>query len=263
MKKIALFACVALMGLSAKGQTFQKGDRVVNAGIGVGVIKGVGPTFTQKIGMEWGVAHVGPGVIGLGVALHNAYGGTSDGEVAGAYDYKVPTTMHTYRKNDHNRWMLSTDAGQPLHRVGYGTADAKFAREDLKAMVTGSYHYAITDKLEAYGTFGMGVALINNLCGHFDNYKGFERKTKQNDINTSNKTTQYCLTYSYDDLDHADFEGYRSHKAGFACGVCAGARYAMTESISAFGEVGLVSGAFNKNQLKGLDVLTLGVSIKL
>lgn len=52
------------------------------------------------------------------------------------------------------------------------------------------------------------------------------------------------------------------HKVGFACSAYAGARYSVTDKLSAFGEVGLESGVFNKNHNKGLDIFTVGVSYK-
>lgn len=264
MKKSFILVLATVLSMNAFGQNFQKGSRVVNAGIGVGVIKNFGPTFTQKVGIEWGVMSVGKnGTLGLGCTLYNAYGGTSEGKVIGAYDYTVKTTRTTYKKNSHNRWVLSSGPGADLHRQGSGTADAKFAREDLKAMASCSFHYSFSEKLEAYGTFGVGIALINGLCGHFDNYEGFEQKTKKSDINTSLKKEQYDLIYSYNDLDHVDLSDYSYHKIGFACGLSVGASYSLTDRIAAFGEVGLVSGAFKgKDYAKGLDVLTLGVMYK-
>lgn len=264
MKKSLFFVLATVLTMNAFGQTFKKGSRVVNAGIGIGVIKNSGPTFTQKIGAEWGVMSVGnKGTIGLGCALYNAYGGTSEGRVVGTYDYTVKTTRTTYKKNSHNRWVLSSGPGADLHRKGSGTADAKFAREDLKAMASCSFHYSFTEKLEAYGTFGLGIALINGLCGHFDNYEGFEQKTQKSDINTSIKKEQFSIIYSYNDIDHVDLSKFAYHKVGFACGMSAGVSYSLTDKFGAFGEVGLVSGAFKgKKYAKGLDVFTMGVTYK-
>lgn len=265
MKKYIFLAIATLLATSTKGQTFEEGSCIVNAGIGVGVIKDCGPTFTQKVGIEWGVKSIGQrGTLGLGVALTNAYGGITESKVYGTYDYNVKTIMYKYQQNSHNRWTMTSYEGAKIHRFGAGTADAKFAREDLKALALGSYHHAITDNLEAYGTFGLGIALINGMCGHYDNYDGFEEKVAKNTINQNKKEVQYSLTYKYNDLDHAKFAGTTFHKVTFACALSVGARYSLTSKIAAFGEIGLVSGAFRGDKYaKGLDVFTLGVTYKL
>lgn len=264
MKRMIWIAGMALISMTATGQSFRKGGRLLNFGIGVGKVQYCGPTFTQKISMEWGVANVGKrGTIGLGVTLANAYGGVVDGKVAGVYDYKVSTMMYKYADNGHGRWMQSSYPGAKIERVGIGTADARFSRDDVKILATVAYHHAVTKKLDVYGTFGLGFGIINGLCGNFHNYDGFEKETKVNTINTNIKKNQYCLTYSYDDLDHIDFSDYRYHKVAFSCGFFAGARYSITNRIGAFAELGLVSGAFKGDYNHSIDVLTLGVSLKL
>lgn len=246
---------------------FGKGKVVVSAGVGYGLksYKGgeSGSMFAQKISVEFGIANIGKnGSFGLGFTVANAYGDSRDGKIAGTYDYTYTSMMQHYYKNSQKRWVVDTKTSTH-RREGAGCADATLKKDDVKFLLTMSYHYQFTDKLEGYAAVGGGVALLNGLVSNPHNYDGLDKGSKKESVNKNDKSEQWKYSYSYDDFDHIDFSGNKFTKVAAAAAAYVGARYHLSSRFSLYGEVGMTAAAFKESYGHNFDLCTIGCSLDL
>lgn len=245
---------------------FNKGDRKVDLTIGVGTVAYTDKsraTFDQHLGMEWGVATVADRfTIGVGFSVNNAYGGAFDGIVAGTYDYKYTSNSYgkVYRPST-KKWEYFNETKQ-VRRNGIGTADADIAREDFNAQITAAIHFSPMSRLDTYLKVGAGAGCMSWIVSNIHNEQGFK---KANYHNTSNNTYyQVTDSYSYNDLDHVKWEGYKS-KIVPAMSVYLGATYMLTEKWGVDAQIGLIS-ANLKDAKKGYPnsygIFALGASYR-
>lgn len=264
MKKlIVLMSAMVLSASVSFGQTFEKGDKVASLGVGVGSVKNVpnpdeSATFTQKLSMEWCIVDnlMDKGSIGLGFAINNGYGGAFESKIAGKYDYSYVSTRRRRYKNDHNRWQYDYFS-QTVDRKGIGIADADLNRNDLTAMFTASFHYQFIDKLDTYFTLGLGVTSMFHLSGNYRNEEGFQSKSSS----YSDEETISFL-YSFNDLDHVEWQEGSGTILRPAMAVHVGARYYFTENWAANMEVGLLNATFSDKYGSGYNVFSIGASYK-
>lgn len=255
MKKLFLPVILCLACTTAAAQEFAQGDRRIDLTIGVGVIGDDGnsvTTFDQHFGMEWGVGRIADQVtVGLGFSINNTYGSRGDGKVGGTYDYYYKSYVNS-TVIDYNQW-------DEKHRKGFGTADAKISREDINAQITVSFHYSPLPKLDIYTQFGVGVGVMNYMIGNIHNEDGFSARTVDKTTGTGSR-----YVYSYNDLDHVEWQGLDS-KVVPAFSAFAGATYYFNDRWGVDAQVGLLS-ANIKDKDKGYPnsygVFAVGVSYK-
>lgn len=273
MKKLFLLLFAGVMCASASAQIFSKGDMVVDLGIGAGRAdnletkgkfpdysykKSSGATFTQKLAFEYGVAELGKSTIGLGVIVANAYGASYDGAASGKYDYKYNMDHYRYEKSNRGKYKWTRYQTTSERRKGKGVAKASYAVENVDFLVKGSFHHQFIDRLDTYGTFGVGLSVYKLLCSPDDDETlGFSADS--NPFNSS-KDHGYQMVYSYDDLDHTKWDG-TSAKVRFAMALYVGARYYLTPSWAVNAEIGLTSASFKKDA-NNYNILSIGASYK-
>lgn len=262
MVALALSASVC----SVSAQEFEKGDKVVNLGVGVGIMDNypddeTSAAFTQRLSIDWCVADkiFDKGSIGVGFALSNAYGGNYTTEVRGAYDYTYTHSLVRVYRNSHNRLQWDEISTNTQKRSGNGSATADLSRNDLTALVTASFHYQFVDKLDTYLSVGVGATTMFHQMGGFRDEEGFLSKSSSIDYTEVGVQS----SFSYNDLDHVDWNYSRQVtcvRPAFSASL--GARYRITDNWAANMEVGLLSAQFSKKYGQGLNLLSIGASYK-
>lgn len=271
MKKIFLLSMLAVsFGTSA--QIFQKGDIVVDLGIGVGAAQVTETkytsndikiddkskaTFTQKLGFEFGVMNLSDNSsIGVGVNFNNSCGASHQSIISGNYDYSY--SVLEYRKGSSqfgNKWDL-IDVREE-NRKGSGSAQATTRIEDFNIMVKVAYHRQFIDNLDTYAAFGFGISSYRNLYSGYSHYEGFSQTDKSFDSSYSNT---YQLCYTYNDKAHVKWnKGGAS--ARFVMAAYVGARYYLTENWGINAQLGLTSLSFKKDA-NNFSIFDIGVSYK-
>lgn len=253
---------------SAYSQSFQKGDMVVDLGVGFGTADAMKVemfgglpiaqetstgTFTQKLSFEYGILDLNCGSIGLGALITNAYGFGVDGLAVGEYDYTY-TIQHYRRGSGRHKWENYQTSTQ--QRQGIVTGKATTHVDDINILIKGSFHKEFVKNLDTYATLGLGASIYTTTVSPGDNIH-FDSDTKKFDTNYSNN---YQLVYSYNDKDHVKWQGGET-KGRFAMALFLGARYYLTSNWAVFGELGLTSASFKKNA--GVyNIFSLGASYK-
>lgn len=260
---LGLLSVTTALSSVAQG-VFNKGDRKVDLTVGVGTVAYTDKsrvTFDQHLGMEWGVASVADKLtVGVGFNINNSYGGSIDGMVTGTYDYTY--IRRSYGKTfsyKNNRWESFNDTKE-IRRNGVGTADADVAREDVNAQFVAAIHFSPMSKLDTYLKVGAGVGYMSWVVSNLHNESGF----KKADVHetSSSKVHQTTDTYSYDDLDHVKWQGFKS-KIVPAMSVYLGATYMLNDKWGVDAQIGLISANIKGNK-KGYPnsygVFALGAS---
>lgn len=271
MKKIFVMvvACMIAGTAMAEGTAeFKKGEFIGNLGIGVGVNAGngvSGATFTQKAGFEYALHNFSEKMtLGIGFTAANSYGGRRNTKVAGVYDYEY--TIHTqshvrdytvFRRVVYNDKNYNTIK----RRQGVGMADATFSADDIKLMPTISFHYQVMPSLDLYATIGAGVAIMNGILSNMHNYVGFKSDSDNGRRKSLGGDSWISDTYSYDDKDHATFEGGYT-KVGGAFAVNVGARYFFSKHWAAFSEFGITAVSIKSDYPKSWDLFNVGATYK-
>lgn len=269
MKKFFVFGLIGFMSLCASAQgVFNKGERKIDLTIGVGSIAydkvvDANAMFDQHFSMEWGIASIADKVtVGLGFAVNNSYGGKIESLVVGKYDYKY--AFRNYGKIydfSANRWK-SYNETRNVTRKGVGTADADIKREDVNVLATVSFHYSPIERLDTYMKLGVGVGYMTYLISNYRNIKGFEKANVKN--YHESKYNSYTDEYSYDDLEHAEWDGLES-KIVPALATYIGATYYLTEKWGVEAQLGLISANIkdkNKGYPNSYGVFAVGATYK-
>lgn len=242
MKKLLLLGALALTSIAANAQEFEVGDKKMSLTVGAGLVEWADKgrtTFDQHFNMEWGIANISDKfTIGVGFAANNAYGGSVESYVTGSYNYKYTVYYTTKTKNEHNRWVNGSST-ETRHRKGEGYATCDEAVEHYNAMATASFHYSPMRKLDTYAKFGIGVGGMSYLLTNYRDENGFSKADIDiTPIETSSRVS--TTKYSYNDLDHADWDGVKS-KVVPAVAFYVGATYYFTPNWGAEAQFGLVS----------------------
>lgn len=270
---IALLCSVSNFVVNA--QSFKKGDKVVDLGVGVGladVVKVTGSglsltteagsamTFTQKLSFEYGAFQFGKSTIGVGVTLSNAYGLGFESVSVGTYDYDY-TITHYHKETGgpsfrpHTYW--TPYHWTTMHRQGAATVKSKNHIDDISALLKASYHIELSKGLDTYATFGLGISYYKYMITPAEDG---DLESGHNDLNNNyNGTIQ--LVYSYNDADHIKWTDGSSDHVRLAMALCVGARYYINSSFGIYGEFGLTSGSFKKD-LNVYNLLSVGASYK-
>lgn len=147
-------------------------------------------------------------------------------------------------------------------REGVGTADADVSREDINIMPTVALHYSPMKKLDTYVKIGVGVGMMNYLFSNFRNENGFKSVNINN--HTENKLYDVYTTYSYNDLDHVDWEGYKI-RPSVAVAAYIGATYMLTDKWGLDAQLGLVSSCLKESKYKypaSYSIFAIGASYR-
>lgn len=269
MKKFTFFLLTLVSTSTVFAQTFKRGDMVADLTIGVGSAqvsaqhyndnkeliseKQAKPTFTQKLGFEVGIWDITENsALGFGVNINNACGAAHNSYVTGTYDYTYYSTSYT--KNN-GRWQTSNH--QEHKRSGSGNAIAKTTIDDFNVMFKLAYHHQLIDNLDTYFALGFGVDSRRNFYGSYSETTGFSAARQEYD---SNHSGSFQLTYSYDDLDHVEWQNSTSFPA-FCMAAYIGARYYLTENWGITCELGLTSLSIKKD-LNDFSIFNLGACYK-
>lgn len=252
MKKflLALSSIALCSGLTyAVEGTAERGDILVEAGIGVGMVDypgSSGALFTQRVGVEYVVlptVFTDDFTFAVGLYVNNGYGAPVDGMAVATYNYTYP--------------IYSNGNGQVVnkgHREGVGTANATFYRDDVNILPTASLRYHCTSRLDAYVSLGFGIGVMNTITGKKSNYQGFESANHSGSNDSSGRR------YSYNDLDHAKWENTSQHKACFATSFYLGARYALTENWGVNAQFGLIGANARKSWGNSYNLFSIGAT---
>lgn len=277
MKKFITLAVAAAIGLSASAQlTFDKGDMVVDLGIGIGAVEGVeaqgddafslifkdrtNATFTQRLQFEYGLKNIDDWVIGIGAIIDNSYGGDFNAFMIGTYDYKYTSTMFKRTASaTGNRYRWEQTNSTVHHREGYGTAKATLNYDMVSIMVKGTVHHQFIDNLDTYAGIALGVGINNTIVSNRHDEDGFSSASMTVDYN--NTSDLYQAQYSYNDLAHAKWSETKKTKAQFAMGLYVGARYYFNEHWGVNAEFGLNSASWYAGY-GSYSILNVGASYK-
>lgn len=262
MKRLFLLGAVGLLSLAANAQEFNTGDLTASVTLGVGAQDDSAShaLFDQHLSLECGVKTFGQFTIGVGLAINNAYGAVHDGFAMGTYDYTYTKTVTTRTKNDHNRWVTSTESTIES-RDGYGGADCKVATDHYNLMVMASLHYSPMSRLDTYVRCGLGIGGMSSMLSDFKNEEGFsERNYEHTSSGSSRETT---TKFSYRDLDHVKWEGY-STKVTPAFALYLGATYYLTQHWGVDAQFGIISSNFamGGNYSDSFSILAVGATYR-
>ena len=252
MKKfITLFALLALvLGVNAQN-VFDVGEKKADFNIGVGIINYADrprATFDQHLNLEWGVAKLGEKVtLGVGFVLNNTYGGEFDAVVTGEYDYKYSKTTNTG----------GVTRKEEITRKGSGTADADVTRDDINAMATVSFHYSPLKNLDTYVKVGAGFGCLSYSINNVYNREGFYTE------NVNNLSGSTLVKYRYDDLEHANWNGY-DPKIVASVAAYIGATYYFNDEWGLDAQIGLISANLTNKakHANAFALFALGVAYK-
>ena len=249
MKKFLLCAMLGCIALStfAEVETPQKGDVLVDMGIGVGMVDyhKSKALFTQHIGIEYVVmpeVFTPDFTLGVGFYINNGFGAKRFcPNIVGTYDYN-----YSVHQGDH----VSV-----ANRAGYGTANVNIYREDINFLPTVSLRYHVLENLDAYMSFGMGVGIMNSVPGKKWDYKGFAHETVDRVDQTG-----YAERYSYNDLDHTKWPDMTKSKAAFGVAWYVGARYRLTESWGVNAQFGLIGTNVRRSFSNSYNLFSVGAT---
>lgn len=266
---LLLFSSVSL-GVSAQGKKnlasndchFAKKDVMLTGGLGLAVNAGGGHTgamISQKLSVDFGVCNFNKKTtLGVGFSFNNCVGDWNKGVIAGEFDYTFNKKTTDFIQN--GRRLVTNTTNEDVRRRGNGTADVTYMTNTALFLANASLHHSFTSKFEGYVVLGLGAGIVNVSAHNFHNYQGF--KTVNENVTkkiSSTKTSQ--ISYSYDDRDHATYDGKSSTTACFAASVFCGAHYWFNKHIALTGEVGL-DGAGFRNGGATLDILKIGCTYK-
>lgn len=268
MKKVLISLSMLAVVLGASAQSFKKGDKVVDLGIGFGVADAMKGemfggiptyketstgTFTQKLSFEYGILDLSCGSIGVGAMITNAYGFGVNGIAMGEYDYTY-TIDRYHRVSGRQKWEKYQTSEKRRHGVVTGEGTSHI--DDLNILIKGSFHKEFVEGLDTYATLGLGASICKYSVSPGDDIT-FERGQETLDKNSSNN---YQFVYYYNDEDHVKWQG-GSTKARFAMALSVGARYYFTSNWGINAEFGLTSASFKKNA--GVyNILSFGATYK-
>jgi hypothetical protein len=264
MKRFLLCSAIVLSAIAMSAQAFDVGDQKAGISIGLGIVSTdkTRATFDQHLNMEWGVANIADRfTLGVGFAVNNAYGAKFSSVAQGSFDYEYTRVISTREKNDHNRWVTSSDS-QDIRRKGSGIASCDEAIEDINAMATISMHFSPTSRLDTYAKFGVGVGVKSSVLSNFHDESGFEEADYEKTYTYSNRES--TTTFSYKDLDHVTWEG-RSAKVAPAFAFYIGATYYITSNWGIDAQLGLVSSNIkvsDTGKASSYSLIALGASYK-
>lgn len=267
-RKIFILGLLFLTGIltSVAQGVFNKGDRKADLTVGVGTVayfKESRSTFDQHFGMEWGVGSIADKLtFGLGFNINNSYGGSYESMIAGTYDYSYNYRRFGKRYSYSTKKWESVNDNKQIKRKGMGTADADVAREDVNAQLTAAIHYSPISRLDTYLKIGAGVGYMNWITSNIRNEDGF-KKADYNET-TDNKLYQTVETYSFNDLDHVKWEGFKS-KIVPAMSVYLGATYMLTSKWGFDAQIGLISAnikGYKKGYPNSYGIFALGASYR-
>ena len=230
---------------------FTKGDVIANVGLGIGSIAG-STTFGQQIGMEWCIVDGwinNRASLGIGFSVANSAFGKYTNFKYGTYNYRYPIYGPSISSN-REVWEIKNYG----NRSGIGSTWCDVTQDNLAFLAIGSCHFQFIDRLDTYGSVGLGFGL-NFRSFRYYGAKGFE---------SDNNMTSNIRRWSYNDLDHVVWsDGSQDKKTGacFAMSFLIGARYYFTEHFAANVELGMIGGCF-PSQGAGCSILGFGVSYK-
>jgi hypothetical protein len=183
MKKSALFSLILLVTciistVKAKAQTYEVGNNIISAGLGLGSAIGNGYTYASQspgfsVQYERGIWEVGPGVISLGGYLGFKSYSNSGSEGGYNYDYKWNYTILGARGAYHFTGIpvenLDVYAGLMLsfNNLSYsgstnipgGLPGSYNSDIELSPFVGAKYYFA--GNLGGFAELGYGVAFLN------------------------------------------------------------------------------------------------------
>ena len=263
MKKLVFFLFFVAFAIGVNAQNiFDKGSKKVDLTIGVGSVRHVGATFDQHVNMEWGVAKIGDKfTIGVGFAVNNSYGGVVESTIYGEYDYTYTQTDRREVKNSHNRWVGSSESKE-VRREGYGTATANVGREDFNTMLTASFHYSPIKKLDTYAKIGLGVGCKTYVFNKIRNENGFKEANIKDKKILDNSERKSWISYSYNDLDNVEWQGYKA-KVAASMALYVGATYYITDNWGIDTQIGMISSNLEgKYYPNSFGIFAVGASYK-
>lgn len=275
MKKSFILASVLLAGAATASaftpaDPIEKGARIADAGIGVGAITNSGgpdkAMFTQRIAFEYIIKDDlrifgQPFSIGVGLAIDNGVSGKTDRvQIIGNYDYSYNSVNYGWRRDPTTGLRTTVSEKETIERKGYGTAYTRFRRDDISFLPQASLHCSPIDRLDTYLNIGIGVAVLNHFSTGLTDLKGFSEKSFSQTMKNDNEDV--TTAYSFNDLDHTQWEGRRATEASFAMAVNIGARYWITPRWAANIQAGMVSGALRNGWDNSYNFLSVGASLK-
>lgn len=241
MKRLLSISAIAALAIAASAQEFNVGTTKASLSVGVGVYNSADKpraTFDQHLNMEWGIGQITDKLtIGVGFAINNAFGGSHESAVVGSYNYTYNVTVSSKTLNSHNRWVGSTD-NETRRRKGQGYAQCNAAAEHYNAMATVAVHCTPMSRLDAYVKLGVGAGAMSTILTNYHDEQGFSKDTYKK--TTETKTKVWTTRYSYNDLDHAEWDDCET-KVTPAVAFYVGATYYITEQIGLDAQFGLVS----------------------
>ena len=276
MKK-TLVAILLIAGVAgADAQSFQKGDIVIDAALGVGADRDKNQTynsanntintektnkvtFTQRLGVEFGVCNFGDrSSLGIGIDFQNSVGSTHH-YVVGTYDYSyVRTTYDRIIDPTTNRPGNGyTTSSATIDRMGKGSAAARAEILDFNLTLRAAFHHEFIDNLDTYAGIGFGLARAKYHYSDYTDLAGFDSETRRFDPSLSDMVQ---FSYSYDDLDHVKWQDGGA-KARYALALYAGMRYFFNDHWAINAELGLPVVTL-KSAYNHYNVFSVGASYK-
>lgn len=257
MKKILLAALALLASVSSYAQG-EKGDMVLDAGVGYGMMGGVTNTnsgtngmFTQRVGAEWIICPKminGDFELSVGAYINNGYA-SREYTVAGTYDYSY-SYLSRYREYG-GRW--TSWHSNTAHRKGVGTATRSYKRDDVNILPTVSFRYNVNEKFQVYASVGLGVGVLNTFSDEYSNYDGF----------TTNQTNSDYIQSYYNDQAHAVWDDeVEGTKVCFSMASYVGLRYFFTDRFGVNAQVGLIGDNFAGDWGESFGYISGGVSFR-
>ncbi|MBR5323487.1 MAG: hypothetical protein IKV14_01530 [Muribaculaceae bacterium] len=263
MKKLGILSILVAIAIGVNAQNiFDKGSKKIDLTIGIGSVRHLGATFDQHVNMEWGVAKIGDKfTIGVGFAVNNSYGGVNESTIYGEYDYTYSQTYTTKIKNSHNRWVQSSEK-KDVKREGYGSATANVGREDFNTMLTASFHYSPIKKLDTYAKIGLGVGCKTYVFNKIRNENGFKEANIKDKKILDNSERKSWISYSYNDLDNVEWQGYKA-KVAASMALYVGATYYITDNWGIDTQIGMISSNLEgKYYPNSFGIFAVGASYK-
>lgn len=264
MRTVAVAAALAAV-LAVNGQSFSKGDLMVDLSIGAGAARTTQESgeaykledatkgmFTQRLSVEYGVASLSPATtLAVGVAFQNGLASTTT-VASGSYNYTY--TQHAYRRNSRMWEMYDT---RTIERAGSGRAVAKDCIDDFSAAVQVVLHHEFVSNLDTYFGLRFGVARVSHRFHDFEKEDGFSKKYEPFDPNYDGR---YQLAFAFDDLDHTEWANGGA-EGRFLVGLYIGARYFMSDHWGVNVELGLPAVTLCKDY-NNVQVFSIGATYK-
>lgn len=256
MKKIMLAALALLASVSSYAQG-EKGDMVLDAGVGYGMMGAVTNTtsgtngmFTQRVGAEWIICPKminGDFELSVGAYVNNGYA-SREYPVAGYYDYSYTVTSRPIYGSNKNQWSTRQE-----NRKGTGAATRSYKRDDINVLPTVSFRYNVNDKFQVYASVGLGVGVLHTFSDDYSNYTGFH----------SDNVNRDWIRYSYNDQSHAVWDDEaEGTKVCFSMASYVGLRYFFTDRFGVNAQAGLISDNFAGDWGESFGYISGGVSLR-